>query len=34
MKSSTIAKTFTMAAVIAVALGISPTAKADDKGLH
>ena len=32
MKSSTIAKTFTIAAVIALALGIAPTAKADDKG--
>jgi hypothetical protein len=32
MKSSTIAKTFTIAAVTALALGIAPTAKADDKG--
>ena len=32
MKRSTIAKTFTMAAVTALALGISPAAKADDKG--
>jgi hypothetical protein len=32
MKPSTIAKTFTVAAVIALALGIAPTAKADDKG--
>ncbi len=32
MKRSTIAKTFTMVAVTALALGIAPTAKADDKG--
>ena len=32
MKRSTVAKTFTMAAVIALALGMSATAKADDKG--
>ena len=32
MKCSTIAKTFTIAAVTALALGIAPTAKADDKG--
>ena len=32
MKRSTVAKTFTMAAVIALALGTSATAKADDKG--
>jgi hypothetical protein len=32
MKSSTIAKTFTIAAVAALALGLAPTAKADDKG--
>ena len=32
MKRSTIAKTFTIAAVTALALGIAPTAKADDKG--
>jgi hypothetical protein len=32
MKHSTIAKTFTIAAVTALALGIAPTAKADDKG--
>jgi hypothetical protein len=32
MKRSTIAKTFTIAAVIALALGLAPTAKADDKG--
>ena len=32
MKRSTIAKTFTIAAVAALALGIAPTAKADDKG--
>jgi hypothetical protein len=32
MKRSTIAKTFTMAAVTALVLGISPAAKADDKG--
>jgi hypothetical protein len=32
MKHSTIAKTFTVAAVTALALGIAPTAKADDKG--
>ena len=32
MKRSTIAKTFTIAAVTAVALGMAPTAKADSKG--
>ena len=32
MKRSTIAKAFTIAAVTALALGIAPTAKADDKG--
>ena len=32
MKRSTIAKTFTIAAVTALALGMAPTAKADDKG--
>ena len=32
MKRSTIAKTFAIAAVTALALGIAPTAKADDKG--
>jgi hypothetical protein len=32
MRRSTVAKTFTMAAVTALALGISPAAKADDKG--
>ncbi len=32
MKRSTIAKTFTIAAVTALALGVAPTAKADDKG--
>ncbi len=32
MKRSTIAKTFTMAAVTALALCISPIANADDKG--
>jgi hypothetical protein len=32
MKRSTIAKTLTIAAVTALALGIAPTAKADDKG--
>ena len=32
MKRSTIAKTFTFAAVTALALGIAPTAKADNKG--
>jgi len=32
MKRNTIAKTFTMAAAAALALAISPTAKADDKG--
>jgi hypothetical protein len=32
MKRSTIAKTFTIAAVTALALGIAPTAKADDRG--
>jgi hypothetical protein len=32
MKRSTIGKTFTMAAVTALALAISPAAKADDKG--
>ena len=32
MKGSTIAKTLTIAAVIALALGLAPTAKADDKG--
>ena len=32
MKRSTIAETFTMVAVTALALGIAPTAKADDKG--
>ena len=32
MKPSTIAKTFTIAAVTALALGLAPTAKADDKG--
>ena len=32
MKRSTIAKTFTMAAVTALALSISATAKAEDKG--
>ena len=32
MKRSTIAKTFTIAAVTALALGIAPAAKADDKG--
>ena len=32
MKRSTIAKTFTIAAVTALALGLAPTAKADDKG--
>jgi len=32
MKRSTIRKTFTMAAVTALALAILPTAKADDKG--
>ena len=32
MKHSIIAKTFTVAAVTALALGIAPTAKADDKG--
>jgi hypothetical protein len=32
MKRNTIAKTFTMAAAATLALAISPTAKADDKG--
>jgi len=32
MKSSTIAKTFTIAAITALALGVAPTARADDKG--
>jgi len=32
MKRSTIAETFTMVAVTALALGVAPTAKADDKG--
>ncbi len=32
MKLSTIAKTFTMAAVTALALGLSPAAKAQDRG--
>ena len=32
MKRSAIAKTFTIAAVTALVLGIAPTAKADDKG--
>jgi hypothetical protein len=32
MKHSTIAKTFPIAAITALALGIAPTAKADDKG--
>ena len=32
MKRSTIAKTFTIAAITALALGLAPTAKADDKG--
>ena len=32
MKRSTIAKTFAIAAVTALALGIAPTAKADNKG--
>src|ERR1019366_5445438 len=32
MKRSTIAKTFTIAAVTVLALGLPPTAKADDKG--
>jgi len=32
MKRSTIAKTFTIAAVTALALGLAPTAKAADKG--
>jgi hypothetical protein len=32
MKSSTIAKNFTIAAVTTIALGIAPTVKADDKG--
>ena len=32
MKRNTIAKTFTIAAVTALALGITPTAKAADKG--
>ena len=32
MKRSTIAKTFTIAAVTALALGIAPTARANDKG--
>jgi hypothetical protein len=32
MKRNTIAKTFAIAAVIALALGIAPTAKADNKG--
>jgi len=32
MKRSTIARTFTIAAVTALALGIVPTARADDKG--
>jgi len=32
MKRSTIAKTFTIAAITALALCIAPTAKADDKG--
>src|SRR5450432_4246823 len=32
MKRNTIAKTFTIAAVAALALAIAPTAKADDKG--
>ncbi len=32
MKRSTIAKTFTLAAVTALALSVAPTAKADDKG--
>jgi hypothetical protein len=32
MKHSTIAKTFTVAAVVALALGITSTAEADDKG--
>ena len=31
MKRSTIAKTFTIAAVAALALGVAPTAKAQDK---
>jgi hypothetical protein len=32
MKRSTIAQSLTIAAVTALALGITPTAKADDKG--
>jgi hypothetical protein len=32
MKRSTVAKTFTIAAVTALALGLAPVAKADDKG--
>ena len=32
MKRSTIAKTFAIAAVTALALSVAPTAKADDKG--
>ena len=32
MKRSTIAKTFTIAAVAVLALGLAPAAKADDKG--
>src|SRR5262245_41246750 len=32
MTRSTIAKTFTIAAVTALALGLAPTAKANDKG--
>jgi hypothetical protein len=32
MKRSTIAKTLTIAAVTVLALGVAPTAKADDKG--
>ena len=32
MKRSTVAKTFTMAALTALALGIAPTAQAQDKG--
>lgn len=32
MKCSTIAKTFTIAAVTALALSVAPTARADDKG--
>lgn len=32
MKSSTIANTFTIAAVTALALSVAPTARADDKG--